>query len=152
MERGISLFFRGGGRARESREGRRGDRGSSRHIHQLVLRAPACQTWQRADALLHTQAKHLACEKVLAGLASLARTLFFVSAVLSPQMKKKRKSLWSRGAAGQGRQCGLSSRVQLNEWVDMRINPHKLWLDTRLHKKMQQRLWTLMNSGGKLLQ
>lgn len=84
-------------------EGRRGDRGSSRHIHQLVLCASACQTWHRADALLHTQVKHLACEKVPAGLASLAHPLFFVSDVLSPQVKKKpQKTLCSRGGAEGG--------------------------------------------------
>lgn len=94
----LVCFLGGEGERERAGEGRRGDRGSSRHIHQLVLRAPACQTWQRADALLHTQAKHLACEKVLAGLASLARTLFFVSAVLSPQMKKK------------GNHCGAGER------------------------------------------
>lgn len=67
-------------------EGSRGYRGSFRHIHQLVLGALWCQTWRRADTLLHTPAKRLACEKALAEPAWLKR-LF-----LSAQMMKKTKT------------------------------------------------------------
>lgn len=132
---GISLF--GGGRKKSGgEEGRAGEVTKGLCAHSQVCPPCSCVSgsakgWHIA---LHTDGR-LACEKVLAEFAWRTPSLCLRCFVTAKKKKKKRCEEGRKGVEEGGcSQCGLSSWVQIHEWVDIRINPRKLWSDTRLQK------------------